>query len=255
MGEDGARGLQASRQYPRFRMGSSCRVRESGPQEGKTGRGSGAGRPAPLPLPMLPPVRAHFGPRDSGGLESSEAGTASAGLVKIGNLLIILDGSPGRARRRTLGPVPQLQVAQDLFDDRAVADQADDFEWSGAAGTDQGIRFVHFLNQPGPRTPAVARELLAAVGIVLVPRLRVGRMSGCRSRSLCRNPARIGKSSVIADQLLSRIRDVGAQGGQEVERRKDAGRRGLGFAGGPGDRRQRSPRPGKPRIPDGPNSA
>jgi len=72
-------------------MGSSCRVRESGPQEGKTVNGSGAGCPAPLPIPMLRPIRAHFGPRDSGGLESSEARTASAGLVKIGNLLIIFD--------------------------------------------------------------------------------------------------------------------------------------------------------------------
>ena len=115
---------------------------KKGPQEGRTGRGSGAGRPPPPPLPMLPPVRAHFGPRDSGGLESSEARTASAGLVKIGNLLIIFDGSPGGSRRRTLGPVPQLQVPQDLFNDRAVADQADDFKWSGAAGADQRIRFV-----------------------------------------------------------------------------------------------------------------
>jgi hypothetical protein len=33
----------------------------------------------------------------------------------------------------------------------------------------------------------------------------------------------IGKSSVVPDQLLSRIGDVGAPGGQEVERRGDAG--------------------------------
>ena len=34
-----------------------------------------------------------------------------------------MDRSAGRGRRRTLGPVPQLQVAQDLFYDRAVGDQ------------------------------------------------------------------------------------------------------------------------------------
>ena len=178
VGGDGAPGLQASLQYPRFRMGSSCRVRESGLQEGKTGRGSGAGRPAPLPLPMLPPVRAHFGPRDSGGLENSEAGTGSAGLVKVGNLLIIFDGSPGGSRRRPVGTVAQLQVPEDLCNDRAVADQADDFKWSGAAGADQRMRLVHFLNQPRPRAPAGTREHLAVVGIVLAPRLRVGWMSG-----------------------------------------------------------------------------
>ena len=102
-----------------------------------------------------------------------------------------------------------------------------------AAGTDQGVRFVHFLDQPGPRTPAAARELLAAVGIVLGHPLRSGRRSGCRCGSAGGNPARIGKSSVIPDQLLSRIRDVRAQSGQEVERRKDAGRRGLGIAAAP----------------------
>jgi hypothetical protein len=97
---------------PDFAWEATGRVRESGPQEGKTGSGSGAGRPAPLPLPLFPPVRAHFGPRNCGGLESLEAGTASTGLVKIGNLLIIFDGSPGGSRRRTLGPVPQLQMPQ-----------------------------------------------------------------------------------------------------------------------------------------------
>ena len=37
VGKDGASGLQASLQYPRFRMGGSCRVRESGPRKGKMG--------------------------------------------------------------------------------------------------------------------------------------------------------------------------------------------------------------------------
>ena len=50
-----------------------------------------------------------------------------------------LKGGPRRgdgegARRRTLGPVPQLQVAQDPFNHRAVADQADDLKGAGAAG-------------------------------------------------------------------------------------------------------------------------
>ena len=36
--------------------------------------------------------------------------------------------------------------------------------------------------------------------------------------------------NIIAHQLLSGIRDMGAQSGQEVERRKDAGGGGLGIA-------------------------
>ena len=176
----GAPGLQASRQFLRFRMGSSCRVRESGPQEGKTGRGSWSGRPDPLPLPATAPISHTLPPRHGVAVLKAQApGTASAGLVKIGNLLIIIfDGSPGGSRRRPLGTVPQLQVPEDLCNDRAVADQADDFKWSGAAGADQRMRLVHFLNQPRPRAPAGGRELLAVVGIVLAPRVRVGWMSG-----------------------------------------------------------------------------
>ena len=122
-------------------------------------------------------------------MKAHEPGTASAGrvrplagLVKAGDLLIILDRSPGGARRRTLGPVPPLQVAQDPFNHGAVADQADDLKGAGAAGADPRVRFVHFLDQPGPRAPAAARELGAAVGIVLAQRL----YSGCGSAS--RNP-------------------------------------------------------------------
>ena len=112
-------------------------------------RGGGAGRDVPPRSPSGCPrrFRAHFRRGKSGRAESSGAGAASAGLVKTGNLLIILDRSPRRARRRTFGPVPELQVAQDFFDHGAVADQADDGKGSAAAGTDQGVRFEHFLDQ------------------------------------------------------------------------------------------------------------
>ncbi len=116
------------------------------------------------------------------------------------------------------------------MDDGAVADQADDFERSGAAGTNEGIRFVHFHNQPGPRTRAVARELLAAVGIILVRPLRSGRLSACRGGSPSRNPARIGKGAVVSNQLWSRIRDARAPRSREVRRREDAGRGGIRIA-------------------------
>jgi len=76
---------------------------------------------------MLPPVRAHFGPRNRGGLESSEAGTGSAGLVKVGNLLIILDGSPGGSGRRApesvlafVAPVPDALELVEVVPDQAI---------------------------------------------------------------------------------------------------------------------------------------
>ena len=113
--------------------------------------------------PRRCPFKAHFGPDQGIRPESPARGIASAGrvrplagLVRIDGLLIVLDRSHGRARRRTLGPVPQLQVAKDLLENRAVVDQADDFERPAAAGADQGIRFVDFLDPPSPRTPACA---------------------------------------------------------------------------------------------------
>ena len=109
------------------------------------GRGSRAGHRAPLPLRRPARISGTLPPR-AAVLSWTGAGAASAGwarplagLVKVGDLLMVLDGSFGSGGRGALGPVPQLQVPQDLFNDRAVADQADDFERSGAAGTDEGI--------------------------------------------------------------------------------------------------------------------
>jgi hypothetical protein len=123
-------------------------------------------------------------------LKARERGAASGrvvrplvGDVKAGDLLVVFDGSIGRRRRRTLGPVPQLQVPQDLLNDRTVADQADDGKRSRAAGTNQGRRFVDFLNQPGSGAPAGARELPATVGFVLVHSLHCGCRRRCRSNS------------------------------------------------------------------------
>lgn len=108
-----------------------------------------------------------------------------------------------RRGRRTLGPVPQFRVAQDLFDDRAVPDLADDFQWFRATGTNQAVSFVHSSNQPCPRTAALTRQL-RAVGSVLVHPLRCSRGSGCGWCRARGTPARIGKGSVIPDELLSR---------------------------------------------------
>ena len=121
-------------------------------------------------------------------------------LVGAGDLLIVMDGPLRGGRRGALGTVPELQVAQDPLDHRAVADQTDDFKRSAAAGTNQGIGFVYLLNQPGPRASAAARELLDAIGIVISRRLGAGRLGGCESGRLSRDPARVREGAVIADQ-------------------------------------------------------
>ncbi len=124
-------------------------------------------------------------------------------------------------------------MAQDLFYNRTVTDQAEDFKWSGGAGTNQGVRLVHFLDRPGPRTPAAAPEFLAAVGSVLVHHLSSGRRSGFGCGRASRYPARIGKRAVVADRLLSGVGNVRAQGGQEVERGEDTGRGAFRIAAAP----------------------
>jgi hypothetical protein len=168
----------------------------------------------------------------SPGAEAASAGRLRplAGIVKFDDWLIVLDRAHGRAGRRTLGPVPQSQVAEDLLDDGAGADQADDLKGSRAAGADQGIGFVDSLHQPPPGASAGAREFPAAVGVILASLPRSLRESRCRSGRP--SPVGVGKSSIIADQLLSGIRDVQAQCGQEVECGKDAGRGGIA-AGAP----------------------
>lgn len=90
-----------------------------------------------------------------------------------------------RRGRRALGPVPELQVARDFFYDRAVADEADDLKRSGSSRADQGVGFVHFFDQPGPRMPGPPRQLRAAVARVRLHCLHSGRRSGgrrCRGR-------------------------------------------------------------------------
>ena len=115
---------------------------ESRLREGETGIGRGEGRPSPLPIPAPGADSGHTSAEAKvADLKARERGTAStgcvrplAGCVQIDDRLVVLDRSLRRGRRRPLGPVPQLQMPQDLFNDRALADQADDFQRSGAAG-------------------------------------------------------------------------------------------------------------------------
>jgi hypothetical protein len=99
-------------------------------------------------------------------------------LLNPRNVGIAVNASVGRRRRRTLGPIPEFQGAQDIFDHGALIDQADDFQRAGAARANEWIRFVHFLDKPRPRVPQLARQLIGATGVFLVRRQRIGRL--CR---------------------------------------------------------------------------
>ena len=148
--------------------------------------------------------QAHLRPGKAGCLESTGAQAGSggcvrpvAGLVNIDDQIIVLDRPPGRARRRTLRLIPQLQVPEDLLDDRSIADQADDLKWSGAAATDQRVRFGYLLDQPGPGASAAVRELFGAAGIILGRRLRFAELSRCGGGRPGRKPARVGKGAIV----------------------------------------------------------
>jgi hypothetical protein len=103
-------------------------------------------------------------------------------------------------------PVPQFEVAQDLLDDRSVADQAEDLHESGAPRADQGGRLVDFLYQPGPGAPAGARELVGVVAIVPMQsrRLGRGRRTGCAGTG--RYASRIRPGPPAANIMLSASR-------------------------------------------------
>jgi hypothetical protein len=79
-----------------------------------------------------------------------------------------------------------------------------------------------------PQQPA--RELIGATGIFMVGGQRIGRLCRRGSVSMNAGPAHIGEGAAVTHQLLSGIRNMGAQSGQEVERREDPGGGGLGIA-------------------------
>ena len=133
-------------------MRSRCRVREKEPASGEDGEKQRGGTSRPSLLPGSAEFVHTSTKARPAVLNAPERGTTSgcclrpvAGLIKIDDFLIALDRPPGRARRRAPGPVPQLQVAEDLLADRAFADQADDFERSAAAGTNRGPASYTFL--------------------------------------------------------------------------------------------------------------
>ena len=62
-------------------------------------------------------------------------------------------------RGRTLRPLPQVQMAEDLADHLRLLDPGDDLHFAAAVGTSQGIDFIDLLEQPGPATTTLAGEM------------------------------------------------------------------------------------------------
>jgi hypothetical protein len=118
----------------RFQCGRGCgkgQAATSGRHgmKAKTGRGDGARRHAPSPPGAGTRFRAQFSaqvrrPPLPGGSQAVSLGRIGplVDLLKPRNIGIVSYGSVGCTRRRTLRPVPEFQVAQDLFDHGAVVD-------------------------------------------------------------------------------------------------------------------------------------
>jgi hypothetical protein len=110
--------------------------------------------------------------------------------------------------------LPELEVSQDLLDDRGILDEGDDAQSAAAFGAGEGISKVDLANEACPGASGVAAEIV---------RFRVGQRDGCgRGRVLLSlAPLPAGLVAIVAavpDDLLSLFRDEGGQGGQGVQR-------------------------------------
>jgi len=151
-------------------------------------------------------------------------------VVEDNSVRFIGYGSLGRRRRRALGAVPQFQMAQDSLDDAGAVDQTDDFERAAATRANPRVRFVHLLDEPRPGAPQPAREVIGATGM-LRPRFgSISLLGGRRTGTMSARAAHVRECAGISDQLLSGIRNMSAQRGEEIDSRDDRRRRGIGRA-------------------------
>ena len=139
----------------------------------------------------------------AGGLQGKEIGIHFQGY-----------GSPGRGRSR--GWIPELEVAEDFFDDGRVIDKADDAQPSAAFGAGEGIGGPDFADQAGPGAFGVAAEVVG---------FGFGSRDGCGNDGggallfqAALPPGLVTVVSAIPYDLLSLFGDKGSQGGQGVQR-------------------------------------
>jgi hypothetical protein len=103
-------------------------------------------------------------------------------------------------------------VLQDLPDDRLFLDESDDPHVSATFRAEQRIDFVNLLYQAGP-------------GAASGPGLGGVVLNGRCLRRLCfkallppLSPLNAGVPTIVSDEVLSSVRDMRRDGGQEVER-------------------------------------
>ena len=62
-------------------------------------------------------------------------------------------------RGRTLWPLPQVQMPEDLADHLRLLDPGDDLHFAATVGTTKWIDFVNLFEEPGPATTTLADEM------------------------------------------------------------------------------------------------
>jgi len=58
-----------------------------------------------------------------------------------------------------LGRIPQLEVPQDLLNDRRILDEGDDAQSAAALGAGEGIGKIDLANEASPGASRVAAEI------------------------------------------------------------------------------------------------
>ena len=59
-----------------------------------------------------------------------------------------------------MGPLPQVQMPEDLADHLRLLDPGDDLHFAATVGTTKWVDLVNLLKQPSPATTTLAGEML-----------------------------------------------------------------------------------------------
>ncbi len=62
-------------------------------------------------------------------------------------------------RERTLWPLPQVQMPEDLADHLRLLDPGDDLHFAATVGTPKWVDFVNLFEETGPVTTTLADEM------------------------------------------------------------------------------------------------
>jgi len=76
-----------------------------------------------------------------------------------------LQPSRRAGRRRSLGRIPQLEVPQDLLDDRRTVDEGDDAQSPAAFGAGEGVGKIDLANEASPGASRVPPKVVVLGGL------------------------------------------------------------------------------------------